>query len=190
MFGRVNAFVGRNYASKKALVRMLLGQLDLLMGRASPYTCADLGSVRRFVFVCLGNINRSAFAHVVAAGRGLPVASFGLVSSTGNPAFPRGVEVAAEMGFDMGAHVTTDISDFIPQPGDLYLVMEMRHARALVRKGYLPRQIALLGYWSRPQRLHLHDPHQHSHEFFRTCFTLIHSAVDNLAREYRAAVSR
>lgn len=187
MFPRLNALIERNCASWKGLVRLGLGQVDLLSGRAAPFTAKiDLAKVERFVFVCLGNINRSAFTHVVAQECGLPVASFGLSTSTGQPAFPRGVEVAAEMGFDLGAHLTTDIGAFRPQQGDLYLVMEMRHAHHLIAKGYAPECIALLGYWSRPQRLHLHDPHKHSHDFFRSCFTLIRSAVENLAREYQA----
>lgn len=186
MLPRLNALIERNFASWKGLVRLLLGELDHLRGRADVFTSPDLSQVRRFVFVCLGNINRSAFGHALAIGHGLPVASFGLVSSTGKPAFPRGVEVAAEMGVDMRSHLTTDLSDFVPQEGDLYLVMEMRHAQVLVVKGFQPDRIALLGHWSRPQRLHLHDPHEHSHDYFRTCFTLIRSAVDNLARQYKA----
>jgi protein-tyrosine phosphatase len=46
--------------------------------------------VRRLVFVCLGNINRSAFGHVVAAGLGVRVVSIGLSTpTTGAPAFEK-----------------------------------------------------------------------------------------------------
>jgi protein-tyrosine phosphatase len=50
-----------------------------LAGQLPP----DPARVRRLVFVCHGNICRSAYAHVLARRAGARVASFGLSTATG-----------------------------------------------------------------------------------------------------------
>ena len=182
---KLNTLIENNFASYKGLVRLLLTEIQFITGNIDSFTATELSSVKRFVFVCLGNINRSAYGHALAASHGLPVASFGLSTTTGVPAFQRGIEVAAELGTDLNHHHATNLPDFKPQEGDLYLVMEMRHAQKLIAKGFPPQRIVLLGAWSKPQRLHLHDPHEHSREYFHSCFTLIRSAVENISRQYQ-----
>ena len=75
------------------------------------------------------------------------------------------------------------------QPGDLLLAMEVRHVHELIRRGIPADAIALLGHWSRPHRIHIHDPHLHTDQYFRTCFAIIHSAVANLVEELRLGES-
>lgn len=183
---RLGAMVQRNYAGWRGLLRLLVTNSDYLLGTAVKFTKPDLSKVDRLVFVCMANLKRSAFAHAVSRRIGLNTASFGLNTVSGQRPLPLAIKVAAEMGYEFNDHRSTDLLNFRPRRGDLYLVMELRHAYELTRQGFPPAQIALLGYWSCPQRLHIHDPHRMGVEYLRTCYTVIQSAVINLGRELHA----
>lgn len=184
---RLTALLRRNFGGFKGLVRLLLANVDYLTGSAAKFTRPDLSQVNRLVFVCLANLKRSAFAQAAAQQAGLPAASFGLCAVNGQAPLSMVLKVASEMGVSLDGHHSVDMPLFEPSAGDLYLVMELRHAHYLVRQGYPAERVALLGYWSRPQRLHLHDPHRKGPSYLRTCFTLIQSAVLNISRELKAA---
>lgn len=184
---RLAALLRRNFGGFKGLARLLLANVDYLTGSAEKFTRPDLSQVDRLVFVCLANLMRSAFAQAVAQQAGLPAASFGLCAVSGQAPVSMVQRVASEMGVNLDSHHSVDMPLFEPSAGDLYLVMELRHAHFLVRQGYPAERVALLGYWSRPQRLHLHDPHRRGPSYLRTCFTLIQSAVTNISRELKAA---
>lgn len=178
-----------NYGTLRGWVRHMLAQLELLAGRVDAHIALPAEPVHRLVFVCLGNINRSAFAEWVARGQGARVCSLGLSTTTGAPAFPTAQHTAGYFGLDLGQHQATDFSDYRYQPGDLLLAMEIRHVKQLQARGIPAQAIVLLGAWSRPRRLHLHDPATLSDAYFFSCFTLIHSAVLNLCAELRARSS-
>ncbi|MDR2839002.1 MAG: hypothetical protein LBV49_10650 [Azonexus sp.] len=186
---RLTSLITDNFGTHRGLARMLLGEAEYLAGRVNPFLQPDLAATQRLVFVCLGNINRSAFAQGVAAANGLHTASIGLAASTGNPAFPMAIDTARRFSIDLAAHRATDFTDYEYRPGDLLLAMEIRHAHRLVRQGIPQAAIALLGHWATPHRIHLHDPHTLSGAYFRTCFSLIASAVRELATDCRNAGS-
>ena len=81
------------------------------------------------------------------------------------------------------------MKDYSFKPTDLLLAMELRHARQLVAAGIPKQSVAMLGHWASPHRIHLHDPHTLSDAYFKTCFTLIHSAVQGLVGEMRFSQS-
>ncbi|NML15832.1 arsenate-mycothiol transferase ArsC [Azohydromonas caseinilytica] len=175
----------RNFGGFKGLLRLLLTQADYVLGPAVKFTRPDLSKVDRLVFVCLANLKRSAFAQAVGVQAGLNAASFGLQAQTGRSPSARSVDIAGELGCPIGSHQATNLPDFEPAAGDLYLVMESRHAYHLVRQGFPPERVALLGHWARPQRLHIQDPYRMDDDYMRSCFALIRSAVLNLGRELR-----
>ena len=182
----MRARIQRRYGTERGLVRLALAGLEQRAGRLHAYTDGvDLARVRRFVFVCLGHICRSPYAEHIARRAGLPCASLGLSTSTGAPAFEDAIATAAARGGDLGAHRATDLADFGLRDGDLLLAMEVRQARRL--QGAVAGrdvQIALLGAWATPQRLHIHDPHTLGAAYFDTCFQVIESAVAGLAAAY------
>lgn len=186
---RLRHLIDTNHGTFRGWVRTLLAQLEFLLGRVKSYAQPDGKQVSRLVFVCLGNINRSAFAEQVARALGANTCSVGLSTTTGAPAFHKAIEAAPQFGLDLSRHKATDLKDYSFHPGDLLLVMEIRHANQLVAAGIPPASIALLGHWATPHRIHLHDPHTLSDAYFRTCFTLIHSAVCGLAAEMRSMQS-
>lgn len=177
---RIHQIVETNYGTFRGLLRLIFGQIEFAAGRLNKHLNPNPAQIQRLVFVCLGNINRSAFAEWVAKKNGANVCSIGLSTTTGTPAFHSAVKTAAKFGIDLSEHSATDITDYDFQPSDLLLVMEIRHAKALIANGIPETSIAFLGNWAAPHRIHLHDPHTLSEAYFNTCFTLINSAVNNL----------
>ncbi len=143
----------------------------------------DWSQVKRLVFVCQGNICRSAFADVYARSLGIQSASCGLATSDGNAADPGASAAAKVYGISLDQHKTSTWEHFKFADGDLLLAMEGRQIRKMKTK--LPNvavQLALLGEFSQPFSPHIHDPHTLSHEYFVSCFRRIISAVDTLKR--------
>ena len=187
--GRLQTVIAGNHGTWRGLVRTTLAQFEFVTGRLAPFLQCSPTQVDRLVFVCLGNINRSAFADGVARSLGVNTCSIGLSTTTGTPAFSKAVATAPEFGIDLASHRATDLRDYQFRAGDLLLVMEVRHARRLVAAGLPAASIVLLGHWAAPHRVHLHDPHTLSDAYFRTCFTLIHSAVHGIVGALRDAGS-
>jgi protein-tyrosine phosphatase len=183
------ALVRRRFGSARGLARLALARLELSTGRLAPFQLRRPQDVRRVVFVCLGNICRSAFAERIAIGHGLAAASLGLSTTTGAASPAEAVEAAQRQGVALHAHRATDLSDFTILPGDLLLAMEVRHARALRLRllGRRDVQIALLGSWCSSPMPHLHDPFSLSADYFDTCFRRVRQAVDALNQTLRNA---
>lgn len=182
---RMIALINGSFGTHRGLVRLALGEFEYLSGRLNRFLQPDLRNTRRLVFVCLGNINRSPFAENVAASIGMNTTSIGLSTSTGAPAFETAVVTAKRFGIDLTAHLATNFVDFSYIEGDLLLAMEVRHAQQLLALGVPESAVALLGHWATPHRVHIHDPHTLSDAYFRTCFSIIQSAVRELALECR-----
>lgn len=176
-----------NFGTLRGLVRLGLSYGEVALG-AAGISRPDPDEVRRLVFVCHGNICRSAFADVVARNAGLRVASFGMSTDVGKAAHPPAVEVAAALGFDLSAHRTARAQDFVPGDGDYLLAMETRQLRPLSTHptmGALPR--SLLGLYAAPVVPHLHDPYELDPAYMPICLKRIESAVANLAKTFPGA---
>lgn len=189
MFKKIALVTRINFGTFRGWVRHALAMAQWYAGGLDHAVQPDLGSTRRLVFVCLGNINRSCFAEAVARREGATCTSFGLSTTTGAPAFERAIGTAVRHGIDLSQHQATDLKDYRPEPGDLLLVMEVRHLGRLRASGLGHIPVALLGAWSYPRRLHLHDPHKLSEAYFLSCFSIIESATRALVHEWRAARS-
>ena len=178
------SFIDSRFGTWRGAVRLGLCYAERLSGQAA-IRAAGPAPVERIVFVCQGNICRSAFAEGLARDRGLPVASFGLATTTGVRADPAAARAALALGVDLDRHRTTARSDFVVRPGDLLLAMETRQLRKIAADADLaPLQRNLLGSWARPSVPHLHDPFQLSDAYFLTCFRRIQSAVERLADDF------
>lgn len=181
------SFINSRFGTWRGAVRLALSYGEVALGQA-PILPADPAAVRRLVFVCHGNICRSAFADVAARRAGLRVASFGLSTDVGKPAHPPAVSAAADLGFDLTTHRTTRAGDFAPGPGDLLLAMETRQLRRLAgdaRFADVPR--TLLGLYATPRLPHLHDPYALEPAYMVACLKRIESAVTNLCEAFPGA---
>lgn len=170
--------IDSRFGTVRGLARLALSypQHWLRLGQLPP---ADLGEVRRLVFVCRGNISRSAYAEAAARRRGMAAASCGVSALQGREADPAAALVAGQSGLDLSAHRATEAGRFDAQPGDLLLAMEVRQLEALSRVPHLatmPR--LLLGSFAGAP--HLHDPYGLSLPYYSACFRRIDAALDRL----------
>jgi protein-tyrosine phosphatase len=175
------------FGTIRGLVRLGLSYVQVTTGQAGIVN-GDAEAITRLVFVCHGNICRSAFADVVARQAGVRVASLGLSTSADQPAHGPAIEAAAKRGFDMNAHRTTRAEDFVPEAGDLLLGMEVRHMvklAALPDYAHIPR--SLLGLWAVPAFPHLHDPYKLDPRYMDICLGRIENAVGNVANAFPGA---
>ena len=175
------------FGTLRGLVRLILSYPQLALGLSASRP-ADPAQVRRLVFVCQGNICRSAFADVVARRAGLRSASFGLSTTTGRAAHDPAIAAARALGHDLAQHRAVDMADYVPQAGDLLLAMEVRQLGRLAadpRLRDVPR--ALLGRWTRPMMPHLHDPYGLDDRYMARCLARIDRAVARLALSFPGA---
>ncbi|MFC3443150.1 phosphotyrosine protein phosphatase [Sphingobium rhizovicinum] len=175
------------FGTFRGLVRLALSYPQLALGRSAS-VAPDPAKVRRLVFVCQGNICRSAFADIVARQAGAASASFGLSTTTGRPAHGPAIAAAQILGHDLSSHVAIDLKDYAPQAGDLLLAMEVRQMHRLAadrRVRHLPRM--LLGRWTRPMLPHLHDPYQLDDRYMLQCLIRVEQAVKRLVSAYPGA---
>ena len=183
LFDWVGQFMAGVFGTHRGLVRLVIANILWMFGPYRRYGRVDFTKVRRLVFVCQGNVCRSPFGHHLAQKlmSDLPVASLGLGAGSGHPADHVASVVARDFGVDLSRHKTTALADFVIQKGDLFLVMEDRHLRALAPhlQGH-EVQLALLGLWCRPPLALLYDPYRLSRSYFTTCFGRIEQAVEAL----------
>jgi protein-tyrosine phosphatase len=140
------------------------------------------------VFICDGNICRSAYAAARAKKMGLPAVSGGLRATQDGPADPKAIKMAALRGIELASHRTRPAAAIGGLAGDLYLCMEPRQARSiakLINRGPVG-QVSLLGLWSHECRPFLQDPYGLREGYWHTCFDLIDSAVRRIALEIAA----
>ena len=135
---------------------------------------------QRVVFVCHGNICRSALAKAVADKLSLNADSYGLYTSKNKPANTRMQTVAAKYGYSLEQHQTQTIDSFKLLEGDLILVMDLKQYHAIKNLYGKQAPVSLLGLWTSSPRAYLHDPYSCGEAYFDTCCRLIEDAVINL----------
>lgn len=176
------AALDARYGSWRGALRSWMALMAMRTGRLDAFRLHHPQRVRRVVFVCLGNICRSAYALRVADRLGMRAASIGLATVSGSASPAAALEAAQRGGEDLRGHRATSFNDFAPQPGDLFVAMEPRHAHALRRRlgARADVQITLLGLWCDPPSPHLHDPYTLSDAYFDHCFARLRQAVHRL----------
>ncbi len=143
------------------------------------------------LFVCKGNICRSAYAEYrfrkVLAERGIEnivIASCGLEAIPGAPAYPSTVRVARQRGLDIDPHKTQPVDTPLLNRADLIVVMEPAQLRQL--RQYAPiftYKTILLGalVLDPGGNLIIGDPWGKPDEDFEKCFDQIDRALLVLA---------
>ena len=150
-------------------------------------------SVRRVLFICLGNICRSPFAEVIAVQRARDVAgkpfAFGSAgistrSGSGPPAEAR--DVAAKFGVSLDAHQPTQLTQELAEAQDLLVVMESQQADVLrTTFPHLANRVLLLSLYDAEasagvDRYNIADPFGLEERAFHDCYTRIDRAVGAL----------
>ena len=149
------------------------------LGGYREYREVCWAEVRRLVFVCRGNICRSAYAEYWAKAQGLSATSVGVETSRGHHANAMALKVAEHRNVQMGDHRTTPIEDFEAKDSDLFVAMEPWHVTAIKRQQHwtATRQITLLGLWIGAHGAVLSDPYEQDELTFGACFSLIAAGI-------------
>lgn len=176
------------FGGKTGFMRFCNYQIRYALGLFHGLRQIDWTRVTRLVFVCKGNICRSAFAEAVAHRAGINSISYGVDTRGGDPAEPRAVAMAREHGVDLTSHITQRTDDYVPRDGDLILAMEPDHLTALNknRETESGAQRTLLGLWQPSPNPYIHDPYSTNDVYFMGCFTGIVNAVREIEERFSA----
>lgn len=169
------------FGSKKGLIRHYYYKCLLIFGGYKQYQTVDWQSVDRLVFVCHGNICRSAFCEYFARSLGLNSASVGLECTDGNSADERAQALATIRSLNMSGHATMNARNFKKQPGDLFIVMEPKHLHALKNLLGVSYQVTLIGLWPEKKNSYVHDPYSANQKYFNNCIDYLASCVEAIA---------
>lgn len=169
MRDRVLRLIQDRYGSKRGLFNHVKYKLLLRLGLYNKYRNIDFSKVTRLVFICSGNICRSSLAEIVATSLGVNAVSYGLHCRGGDPADSRAIDFARSHDLDLSAHITTNIRDYVYQPGDLVLGMEPKHIEELEACGIPSSAISAIGLWIPKPLVYIHDPYSSSDIFFDAC---------------------
>ncbi|HJW26633.1 MAG TPA: hypothetical protein VJ576_17180 [Rhodocyclaceae bacterium] len=178
-----STYLARTYGGKKALGLAVWHSSRACLGALDRYKAVDWERVSRVIFVCKGNICRSAFAGRRFRAYGVGVASAGLEADPGRPADPRAAKVARRFGADLGDHRSAHVADLELAPGDLFVAFEPDHGDRLRQLALLQPgvQVTLLGLWSPvPGTVYLHDPYGLHESYFELCFERIVRGLEGM----------
>jgi protein-tyrosine phosphatase len=179
----LNSWIADNYGSRRGFVRSWWCRIRNLLGGYRTYRKVDWGSIERLVFVCKGNICRSAYAGALARSLGFESVSCGLDTRFGLPADEHAIRAASLRGVDLKTHRTTPIQDLVLGKNDLLVVMEPWQVEHLKEKYGNDYEYTLLGLWGRPESPHIHDPYGRSSSYYNHCFNYIDASVHEILRK-------
>lgn len=173
------------YGTRRGVVRTYGHKIKNIFGAYNKYKKIDWGQVDRLVFVCKGNICRSAYAEAVARSLNIKTISCGINADTDGAADPDAIKIAASRGFDLTHHKTTPLTSASLEEADLILVMEPWQAETLSANLNKKYQVTLLGLWSYPQRPHIQDPYGRNEIYFNNCFKYIEKSVYEITKKIK-----
>lgn len=185
--GRSHSSLAGNYGSRSGFARTVWFRLLDNLGAYREYHHVDWKSVERLVFVCKGNICRSAYAEAVARSLGIAAVSCGLNAIDGAPADEVAVNSARKRGYSLDSHRTTPVLRLDLNSSDLLVAMEPWQTKAL--KNILGRDhpSTLLGLWCDPVLPHIQDPFGTPAEYFNKCFENIEKSVHEIEKKIKQA---
>lgn len=179
----MNQWLAERYGSRSGFVLTWWHSLRYILGSYRDYRQVDWASVERLVFVCKGNICRSAYAEAVARSLGVESISCGIDTIQGAAADGQAIRTAALKGIDLRTHKTTPLQSLNLKKSDLLIAMEpwqVEHLERQLGKGY---KCTLLGLWGEGVRPHIHDPFGVSAAYFTNCFNYIENSVHEIAKK-------
>ncbi len=137
------------------------------------------------LFLCYGNINRSALADVMVRGyaedSGIAVISAGFHHHPDRPSDPVMVDVAGQFGVDMSAMRSTRVTEQMLQDSDIIFVMEKSHYDRLIAVDpRLAEKVYLLGAHPNTSGwpAEIADPYGQAQGSYVACYDRIAEAVD------------
>ena len=140
---------------------------------------------KKILFLCYGNINRSAAAECILQQQGnkknLTIESAGFHSKDKRPADPNMVKVAQQYHVDMQNCTSNTVNETMIHAAELIFVMEIEHMIRLVNLyPQAKSKTFLLGSLSTDEKipLEISDPYGRSVEAYEDCFKQIKNCVN------------
>jgi protein-tyrosine-phosphatase len=172
-------------------VRILIEERQFLSQQQRAWRRGEVAEAvagaESMLFVCYGNINRSALADAMvrayAEDTGLRVYSAGFHQETGRPSDPVMKEIASEGGLDMSAVRSTALTAEIIRKSDVVFVMEKKHYDTLLdMRPEMVGKVFLLGAHSRAGNgsPEIDDPYGLPREEYKRCYGRVAEAIDIL----------
>jgi protein-tyrosine phosphatase len=147
-------WISDRYGSRRGFIRAYWHRVLYLLGKYRTYQQIEWDSVDRLVFVCKGNICRSAFAEAVARSSGIDSISCGIDTVSGAPAYDAAIDAATVRNIDLREHRTTPLQSLSFGKRDLLIVMEPLQIGYLEQNLDKENMFTLLGLWGKPLQLH------------------------------------
>ena len=176
-------WIAKHYGSRRGFVRTYWYWLLYILGRYRKYQEVDWQEVERLVFVCKGNICRSAYAEAVARSLGIEAVSCGIDTIEDAQANEAAIRTAQKRGLDLDEHKTTPIMYLILRNSDLLVAMEPWQAKFLGKHLSRKHYCTLLGLWTQPFLPHIQDPYGSASGHFENCFNYIEKSVHEISEK-------
>jgi protein-tyrosine-phosphatase len=179
-------------APARAFAKTVLGWINQVLHptrrRRARRRVQALGSPRRILMVCTGNVCRSPYAEAWAKkregeGDGLEFRSAGWMGPAGRVPPPDAMEVARAKGLDLDSHRSQLLSNELVAWADLLVVMERSHGRIARQEfGADDGRILLLGDLdpTLPRRREVLDPWGCAREVFEESFDRVDRCLNEL----------
>ncbi len=152
-----------------------------------------LGQAKTVLFVCYGNINRSALAQALAENGVNPSKirfdSAGFHPEDNRPADPNMIKVARSHGFDMTGCRSKRLDKLKVDSADIIFVMEGQQYRRLVSEYPEAKdRTFLLGSLTKQRfsDIDIADPYNQAMSEYENCFNRIQHAINELSRIHRS----
>jgi protein-tyrosine phosphatase len=178
-------WLAKHYGSRRGFICTNWYRLLFFLGKYREYRNINWDSIERLVFVCKGNICRSAYAEAVARSLGVNAISCGLDTVEDAPANCDAILTAKRLGFDLRNHKTTPIMYIVLKKTDLLISMEPWQGGFLENHLERKHHVTLLGLWSEPVLPHIQDPYGSSPYYFDKCFGYIEKSVHELSKKIK-----
>ena len=140
-----------------------------------------LHEARQILFLCYGNINRSALAErcfkVRHSGIAIACISAGFHETAGRPADPAMVKVAGKLGINLGGWLSHSLNKDMMDHSDIIFVMERQHYQRIANS----YPTALQRTFLLDPRGDIDDPYGKSPETYVDCAQKVSACIERIA---------
>jgi len=178
-----NRIIKQKYGSRKGMIYNCLYKILYHFGYYKRFETVDWQSVKRLVFVCKGNVCRSAYANILAQSQNIESISCGLDAIDDAYANDMAINVSRKHGYDLSVHRSRALTSIDIRKTDLLVAMEPWQTNKLISSTKNKYQYTLLGLWGNTKTPYIHDPYSLSEEYFDNCFKSIEESVNAIIKK-------
>ena len=143
--------------------------------------------INHVVFVCKGNICRSAFAEFYLKSKVnelIKVESCGIEVDKEMPSPHDAIQVSKEFNVDLKHHMSKDLRSCNLEDADIIACMEYFHVESVLGKfpNFKNKTVLLRQFssWNNRILLNIDDPYEGGYQTYKKCFQIITNAIDRM----------